>query len=268
VSTWTTREILIHADPDVVFAHLTDPDRFAAWFGAGSTIDPHPGGTVTVVFPGGARAGGDVVESEPPRRMVWTWGYEGEESPLEVGASTVEFDLEPTVRGTRLHLGHSVPTAELAREHANGWRHHLSALAVLATREQRRDADAIADRWHELWDEPDPARRRRDIDAACLPTVEVVDDLVSLTGIAELAAHIAAVRHHLPDTMTERDGAPRVAADLVTWPWVMRCRETVVTTGRWVVTVDLDGRVRRAVGFWDDPPGEVARRVQAATSAP
>lgn len=44
-----------------------------------------------------------ILALEPPRRMVWSWVLSGNE---EMGATEVEFRLEPTDSGTKLTLTH------------------------------------------------------------------------------------------------------------------------------------------------------------------
>ena len=60
------RTIVIGATPAAVFRFFTDPARWAAWWGAGSTIDPRRGGRVFVRYPDGTEAAGEVIEITPP----------------------------------------------------------------------------------------------------------------------------------------------------------------------------------------------------------
>lgn len=46
----------------------------------------------------------EVLEIEPPRRMVWSWGLDGRQKD---GATRVEFTLEAAEGGTRLTIRHS-----------------------------------------------------------------------------------------------------------------------------------------------------------------
>ena len=50
------RTILIHASRDIVFRFFTDNERWSAWWGTGSTIEPRPGGRVVIRYPGGCRS--------------------------------------------------------------------------------------------------------------------------------------------------------------------------------------------------------------------
>src|SRR5258708_6795042 len=69
------RTIVIEAPQAVVFKYFTDPVRWAAWWGAGSTIDARPGGRLLVRYPDGTEAAGEVVTVAPPSEIVFTYGY-------------------------------------------------------------------------------------------------------------------------------------------------------------------------------------------------
>ena len=58
-----------------VFRFFTDSARWASWWGAGSTIDAKPGGRLLICYPGGTEVSGEVVELQPPQRIVFTYGY-------------------------------------------------------------------------------------------------------------------------------------------------------------------------------------------------
>ena len=54
------RSIVIQARPETVFRFFTDSERWAKWWGAGSTIDARPGGKVLILHPGGVETLGEV----------------------------------------------------------------------------------------------------------------------------------------------------------------------------------------------------------------
>jgi len=116
-------ELSLHlrAAPERVFPYLTEPERYARWQGVRAELDPRPGGIYRVWMATGTVAVGEYVEVEPPRRVVFTWGWEGDPE-LPPGTTTVEIDLRPESDGTILTLRHSgLPTSESTALHEAGW---------------------------------------------------------------------------------------------------------------------------------------------------
>lgn len=130
----------IAARPETVFAYFTDPERFVRWQGMDAELDPRPGGIFRVTQSGRSRvvARGEFVEVEPPKRLVFTWGWEQREGLPEgfvvsPGASTVEVDLVPDGEGTILHLRHTgLGTAPAREVHSVGWNLTLERLIAAA----------------------------------------------------------------------------------------------------------------------------------------
>ena len=60
--------------------------------------------------------------------MVFTWGWEGEDSPLPPGASTVEISLIAEGEGTLVRLRHLGLPGGQHTVHAEGWDHFLPRL--------------------------------------------------------------------------------------------------------------------------------------------
>ncbi|HEX8743453.1 MAG TPA: SRPBCC family protein [Thermoleophilaceae bacterium] len=127
------REVEIAASPETVWELLTVPGEAMRWMGTAAAFDLRPGGAYRVGVLPGSVASGEFVEIDPPRRLVYTWGWEHEGSPVPPGSSTVEFELVPQGAGTRLRLRHrDLPGAEEAASHRRGWEHYLPRLAVAA----------------------------------------------------------------------------------------------------------------------------------------
>jgi uncharacterized protein YndB with AHSA1/START domain len=130
------RQVEIAASPETVWELLVDPVKLLRWWGMGAKLDPRPGGELRVHVIPGSVASGQFVEVDPPRRLVYTWGWsEGGGGPELVppGSSTVEIDLEPTPSGTTLRLVHrGLPNEEAAGAHGEGWDNYLPRLAVAA----------------------------------------------------------------------------------------------------------------------------------------
>ena len=68
----------------------------------------------------------------PNDRVVFTFGWEGEDQVVPPGASAVEITLVEDGDGTIIRLKHSGLTAEQAASHKEGWEHYLPRLVELA----------------------------------------------------------------------------------------------------------------------------------------
>ena len=97
----------IAASPGTVFAFFTDAERWNAWQGVGGKVDARAGGVLRVIMPDAAAASGQFLEVVPPRRIVFTWGWEGNGIPVPPGSSIVTVELEPADGGTMVRLTHS-----------------------------------------------------------------------------------------------------------------------------------------------------------------
>jgi len=145
-ATSVEREITIAASPETVWQFLVDPGKATSWMGETASFDPRPGGSYRVSVIPGHTAAGEFVELDPPRRLVYTWGWEpGKDgpNPVPAGSSTIEIELVPAGDGTTLRFSHTgLPSSEAAESHAHGWDHYLERLAVAA-----RGEDAGPDPW-------------------------------------------------------------------------------------------------------------------------
>jgi uncharacterized protein YndB with AHSA1/START domain len=130
------REVAIAASPETVWEFLVDPIKATRWMGQECTFDARPGGVYRCAVIPGHTASGQFVELDPPRRLVFTWGWEpGAEgaNPVPPGSSTIEIELVPDGDGTRLRFTHGdLPSAEAADSHGHGWDHYLERLQVAA----------------------------------------------------------------------------------------------------------------------------------------
>jgi len=130
------REIEIAASPETVWSYLVDPVKAHRWWGRAISLDLRPGGALRVEVTMGSVASGVVLEVDPPRRLVYTWGWEvggGGPELVPPGSSTVEIELVPSGEATTVRLVHrDLPGPESAEAHAQGWEHYLSRLATAA----------------------------------------------------------------------------------------------------------------------------------------
>jgi uncharacterized protein YndB with AHSA1/START domain len=140
------RELAIAARPETVWGFLVDPEKLTTWMGVTASLDPRPGGAVRIEVISGNVASGEIVEIDPPRRLVYTWGWEpGPDGTNEVppGSSTVEFELVPDGTGTTLRFVHrDLPSKASIERHGHGWAHYLGRLEIAGA-----GGDAGRDPW-------------------------------------------------------------------------------------------------------------------------
>jgi len=123
-------ELRIDAPPDTVWRFLVEPERIVRWMGSTATLDPRAGGAFRVDYGQGDIVAGEYIEVDPPRRVVFSWGWESAEDVTQPGGSRVEVDLEPLDGGTatRLRLRHLGLDDEGRKSHDEGWRYFLPRL--------------------------------------------------------------------------------------------------------------------------------------------
>ncbi len=244
------RSVLIVARRDTVFRYFTDSERFAAWWGQGSTIDPRPGGAVYIRHPNAIVAGGKVAEIVPPERIVFSYGFESGQ-PIPLGASRVTITLEETAAGTLLQLHHELPSAAVRDEHVQGWRYQLALFANVVAREQHAGTDALVDRYFACWAEPDAHKRRAELAAVAREDLSFHDPYSCTSGIDDLNAHIAASQRFMPGVVLARRGDPRQCQGLALVDWVVQGPDgSERAKGTNAFELAPDGRIARATGFW------------------
>jgi len=159
------KSVLVPLSADQTFALLTEPERLRRWMGISSRIDLRAGGEFRWTVIPGANAGGTFRDIEPGRRVIFTWGWEGNDA-VPPGASTVTITLEPTDGGTTVTLVHEGLSEEQEAGHLDGWSHYLDRLVVAA-----RDGSAGPDSWK-------------------APTAESLDQLTAAEASLAICQHV------------------------------------------------------------------------------
>jgi uncharacterized protein YndB with AHSA1/START domain len=244
------RTLTIAAPPEAVFRYFTDTDRWAAWWGAGSTIDPRPGGRVFVRYPGGNEALGEVIEIDPPRRIVFSYGY-ASGAPVPPGGSRVTIELAAASQGTRLRLTHELSDASIRDQHVQGWRYQLSVFANVVADHLHANASALVDRWFAAWSDTNDETRTRELDAIAGPDVTMRDRFSCVAGADELTLHIGAAHRFMPGMRMQREGAVRHCQGVVLADWnAVGADGQPRGRGTNVFTLSPDGRIASVTGFW------------------
>jgi uncharacterized protein YndB with AHSA1/START domain len=245
------RRVLIRASRDIVFSYFTDPARWEAWWGAGSTIDARPGGRMSIVYPNGVTASGEVVEVVAPERIVFTYGYESGQ-PIAPGASRVTIALSTKDSATQLDLTHDFREADVRDQHVQGWRYQLSMFSNLVANDLHANAAEAVDAWFAAWSNADAASRARTLSRVCVPEVEFRDRHSALTGIEDLVAHAGAALQYNPSTL-ERRGAVRHCQGMVLADWRAVANGTTTSEGTNVFILAPNDMIEWVTGFWTPP---------------
>lgn len=134
---------LLPARPEAAFRAWTTPELMTQWFIPKSgmkiqaTMDVRVGGQYRISFGSGCDSpDGGAVEVvgefrvvEPPRRLAYTWMWQGNDEWKEPSVVTVEF-IPAAGNRTELVLTHErLPHAESRDSHAEGWTGILTHMA-------------------------------------------------------------------------------------------------------------------------------------------
>jgi uncharacterized protein YndB with AHSA1/START domain len=248
------RTLVIHARRETVFRFFTDSARWASWWGAGSAIDPRPGGRVVIKYPGDVEAAGEVIDIAPPDRLTFTYGYAAG-TPIAPGASLVTIRLEACGAGgrdTRLMLAHAFSDAAARDQHVQGWRYQLSLFANVVANDVHRDAAAIVDAWLDAWSSADATSRAAALARIAEPTVQFRDRFSAIDGVDELQVHLDATQRFMPGIRLQRDGDIRHCQGVALADWIARSPDGQERMrGTNVFMLNSDGRIDSVTGFWN-----------------
>jgi uncharacterized protein (TIGR03086 family) len=195
--------------PDEAFALVTDPERLRRWTAVCATVDLRAGGTWSWTVTPGHVAAGKVREVEPGRRLVLGWGWDGDDI-LPPDASTVTVVIEPAGAGSRVTLTHDGLAGAHLTGHAEGWKHYLERLELLAVK-----GDAGQDEWAWAPENLDPIVAGYAALAVLQPVLRALtaEDKPKPTPCPELSCHLMAV--HLMESISALGG---MAGATVTMP--------------------------------------------------
>jgi uncharacterized protein YndB with AHSA1/START domain len=125
----------VRTTPEKLWQALTDPEftrRY--WVATWQDCAWQPGASWKLMIPDG-RVGdsGQVLEIDPPRRLVLSWRNEFKPELREEGYSRLTYLLEPVGGSVKLTVVHEMgrPDSKLIAGVSNGWPHVLASLKSL-----------------------------------------------------------------------------------------------------------------------------------------
>ena len=236
---------------ELVFRYLTESERWARWWGEGSTIDARIGGALLIRLPGGVEIAGHVTELSSPGSIAFTYGFRSG-SPIPEGGSLVTIGLKDHDGGTKFRLAHAFATEGPRDEHVQGWRYQLAVLSNVTANEAFGAVTDPVDAWFSAWSNPDTPTRDGALDRIASPDIEFRDQFSMVIGVEDLRPHLAAVHKFMPGMRVTRDGAVRHCQSIVLADWVAHASDgTERGRGTNVFAFAPDGRIQAVTGFWN-----------------
>jgi uncharacterized protein YndB with AHSA1/START domain len=142
--------IYIRTTPEKLWQALTEPEftrKF--WVATVQECEWRPGASWKLVVPDGRVAdAGEVVEIDPPRKLVLTWQNHLFPEITAEGYSRMTYELEPMASSVKLTVTHTMDKkdSKLVKAVSTGWPNILSSLkSLLETGESLEGSD----RWPE-----------------------------------------------------------------------------------------------------------------------
>jgi uncharacterized protein YndB with AHSA1/START domain len=127
--------IYIRTSPERLWQALTDPELTRRyWCETHQESDWKPGAAWRLMIPDGRVGdGGEILEIEPPKRLVIAWRNEFKPELRAEGFSRLTYELEPQGDSVKLALVHEMdrPDSKLIGAVSGGWPAILSSLKSL-----------------------------------------------------------------------------------------------------------------------------------------
>jgi uncharacterized protein YndB with AHSA1/START domain len=125
----------IRTTPERLWSALTEPEFMKKyWFGMHQEAEWKAGAAWKLVFPDGRVAdAGEVLEADPPKRLVLKWQNEWKPEMKAEGYSRCIFEIEPAGNAAKLTITHSIDRepSEFIKAVSGGWPKIISNLKSL-----------------------------------------------------------------------------------------------------------------------------------------
>jgi uncharacterized protein YndB with AHSA1/START domain len=125
----------IRTTPEKLWSALTDQEFMKQyWFGSHCESEWRAGSSWKMVYPDGhVSDAGEIIEAEPPRRLVIRWQHQNKPELKAEGESRCTMELEPSGSAVKLSITHTIERepSKLIEAVSGGWPKVLSNLKSL-----------------------------------------------------------------------------------------------------------------------------------------
>jgi hypothetical protein len=108
------------------------------------------------------------------------------------------------------------------------------------------------DRYLEMWNEPDPERRREQARAIWTADGSLVDPLIEAVGPDAIAAAIGGLRDQMPGHSLKQTTTTDVHHDHARFGWTVNAPDGSIAVAGIDVVTFIDGRIHTALGFFGE----------------
>ena len=122
------QQVVLDAPIEQVYHHLTTEEGLLRWMAVEAVVEPVAGGRLQWTHENGATMIGRFIELDPPRRVVFAYGWKDDLMGVAPESTTVEIDLMETGGKTTLSLVHRSIPEDVIADHERGWLFFLSRL--------------------------------------------------------------------------------------------------------------------------------------------
>ena len=129
-----SQRIELNAPVAEVFRHLTTVEGLLRWMAVDAIVELEPGGRLQWTHENGATMIGRMLELDPPRRLVFTYGWQDDLMGVPPESTTVEIELEEHNGRTILSLVHRGIPTEVVDDHQHGWAFFMTRLQAAIDR--------------------------------------------------------------------------------------------------------------------------------------
>jgi uncharacterized protein YndB with AHSA1/START domain len=120
--------VVLDAPAAEVWKRLTTVEGLQQWMAIDALVEAKPGGRLQWTHENGATMLGRFLELDPPRRLVFAYGWKDDLMGVPPESTTVEIELKENEGQTTLTLVHRGIPPEVLTDHQRGWAFFISRL--------------------------------------------------------------------------------------------------------------------------------------------